>query len=411
MRRVLANAKVFDGSGAPLRVTDVAVEDGRIVEVGPGLAGDERVDLTGHTLLPGLINAHVHVVGTSAILENRLRTPFSYQFFAALPIMEDLLSCGITTARDLAGADLGVKRAVENGLVKGPRLQIAVQCLSPTGGHIDAWLPSGQDAFEYYIAHPGRIHGVVDGPDEIRVAVRELTRSGADVIKICTTNGGLYPRKDYLPAHFRDDELAAVMEEAHNAGRPVASHAHGIAGVKNAVRAGVDSIEHGTYLDDEAVELMAAQGTYLVPTLTRSFGPIDNAAAGARIGAERLAQARKIADANMESFQRALAAGVRIAMGTDMHGGEFLDELHYMHAGGLTPEQTLAATTSVAAELLGLGDEVGSIRPGFVADLVVLAGDPLPFRGLRERIVAVYQDGNVTWGTEPATEPATEESH
>ncbi|MFC7494369.1 MULTISPECIES: metal-dependent hydrolase family protein [unclassified Nocardioides] len=401
MRRVLANATVFDGTEAPPRVTDVAIEEGRIVAVGDGLTGTVRVDLSGHTLIPGLINTHVHVVGTSPILEDRLRTPFSAQFFAAIPIMENLLRCGFTTVRDLAGADLGVKRAVERGLLPGPRLQIAVQCLSPTGGHIDAWLPSGVDAFEYYIAHPGRPHGVVDGPDEIRVAVRELTRAGADVIKICTTNGGLYPRKDYLPAHFRDDELAAVMEEARNAGRPVASHAHGVEGVKNAVRAGVDSIEHGTYLDDEAVAMMADRGTYLVPTLSRSFGPLDNPAAAARIGAERLEHAKRIAEANMTSFQRAVEAGVRIAMGTDMHGGELLDELHYMHDGGLSAEQVIAASTSVAAELLGLADEIGSVRPGLRADLVVLAGEAVPFRGLRDRIVTVYQDGEVTSGAEP----------
>lgn len=401
MRQVLAGGQVFDGTGTALRGVDVAVEDGLIADVGVGLVGDRRVDLGGRALLPGLINTHVHVLGTSGQMEPRLRMPFSYQFYAAIPILEHLLSCGITTARDLAGADLGVKRALERGVIRGPRLQIAVQCLSPTGGNIDAWLPSGQDSFEYYIAHPGRPHGVVDGTEEIHVAIRELVRAGADVIKICTTDGGVYPRKDYLPAHFSAEELAAVMEEAGNSGRPVASHAHGTAGIKNAVRAGVASVEHGTYLDEEAVSMMAERGTYLVPTLTRFLGPLDHPDVAQRLGPERVAQARIVADAAVESFQMALAAGVRIAMGTDMHGGEFLDELYYMNRSGLSPEQTLVATTSAAAALMGLADEVGSIRPGLRADLVVLDGDPFDFKDMRQRVVAVYQDGHLAWGSPP----------
>jgi len=400
----MTGGQVFDGSGSPPTRVDVAVEDGRIVEVGTGLTGDVRVDLDGRTLLPGFINTHVHVLGTSALMEARLRMPFSYQFYAAIPVLEHLLSCGITSARDLAGADLGVKRALERGVVKGPRLQIAIQCLSPTGGHIDAWLPSGQDSFEYYIAHPGRPHGVVDGPEELRLAVRELTRAGADVVKICTTNGGVYPRKDYLPAHFRDDELAAVMEEARNSGRPVASHACGEEGVKNAVRAGVDSIEHGTYLDQEAVDLMVEQGTYLVPTLTRFLGPLDHPDVAERMGEERLAQAREVASAAEESFAMAVRAGVKVAMGTDMHGGEFLDELYYMNRCGLPPAETLVATTSAAADLMGIADEVGTIRAGLRADLVVLDGDPYDFKDLRQRVVSVFQDGVMTWGRELVTE-------
>lgn len=393
MRQVFTGGRVFDGRGPDLAEVDVAVEGEVIVEVGRDLGGDVTYDLGGRGLIPGLINTHVHVVGTSGSLETRLRTPFSYQFYAAIPLLEHLLASGFTTVRDLAGADLGVKRALELGVINGPRLQIAVQCLSPTGGHIDAWLPSGVDAFEYYIEHPARPHGVVDGPEEIRLAIRELTRAGADVIKICTTNGGVYPRKDYLPAHFCDEELAAVMEEARNSGRPVASHAHGSEGVKNAVRAGVDSIEHGTYLDDEAIALMVERGTYLVPTLTRFRGVVDNAEAAARLDAERVAQAHAVADAAMASYRKAVAAGVRMAMGTDMHGGELLDELRYMHEGGLSAPDVLAASTSSAADLLGIADEVGSIAPGMRADLVVLDGDPYDFDHLRGRIAAVYQNG------------------
>lgn len=406
MRTLFTGGRVFDGTSAALQNVDVAVDDGRIAEIGTGLAGDRAVDLHARALLPGLINTHVHVLATSPHVEHRLRMPFSYQFYGAVPTLEHLLSCGITSARDLAGADAGVRSALERNVIKGPRLQIAIQALSQTGGHIDAWLPSGQDCFEYYIAYPGRPHGVVDGPDEIRVAVREMIRAGADVIKICTTNGGVYPRKDYLPAHFRPDEIEAAVDEAHRAGRPVASHAHGAEGVKNAVRAGVDSIEHGTYLDDEAVDLMGEHGTYLVPTVTRLLGPLDHPDVADRLGSERLQQAREVADACAESFQKAAAAGVKIAMGTDMHGGEFLDELYYMNKLGLSPEKTLLATTSVAAELMQIADEVGSITVGKRADLVIVDGDPFDFSDMRRRIAGVYQNGELTWS---AADPDQEE--
>lgn len=393
MRIVFTGGRLFDGTGtAPYRA-DVAVESGRFVEIGGELDGDRVVDVSGSTLLPGLINTHVHVIGTSASMEQRLRMPFSYQFYGAIPVLEHLLSCGITTARDLAGADQGVKKAIDEGLVNGPRLQIAIEALSPTGGHIDAWLPSGQEIFEYYLPHPSRPHGVVDGPEEIRTLIRRLVRGGADVIKICTTDGGVWPRHDYLPAHFRDDELAVVREEARNAQRPVAAHAMGADGVKNAVRAGVDSIEHGVYLDDEAIDLMVEHGTYYVPTLTRILGPLDHPDIAERLGAEEMALARQIADAHTASFQRAVAAGVKIAMGTDMHGGEFLDELYYMNKLGLSPEQTLVATTSTAAELMRISDSVGRVAPGMRADLVVLDGDPYEFAGMRNRITSVFKDG------------------
>lgn len=403
MRMLITGARVFDGTGRDPYEADVLLDDEKIVTIAPGLAenADERYDASGLTLVPGFINTHVHVVGCSPRLDERLKTPFSYQFFAALPILDRLLSSGITTARDLAGADAGVRQALADATIHGPELQIAIEALSPTGGHIDAWTASGSEIFEYYIPHPSRPHGVVDGPDEIRQVIRQLIRGGADVIKICTTDGGVWPREDELPAHFRDDELRTVMEEARNAGLPVAAHAMGYEGVKSAVRAGVTSIEHGTFLDVEAVDMMAEQRTWLVPTLVRFLGILDNDEVAAQVGAGHYDEARRVADAAMSSFGAAVRAGVRVAFGTDMHGGDFLDDLMYMNRLGLSCSDTLVSATSGAAELMGVAERVGYLRPGWQADIVAIEGDPYDFAALRTRIAAVVQRGRVVRGQLP----------
>ncbi|MFI6901772.1 amidohydrolase family protein [Nonomuraea sp. NPDC050394] len=392
-RVVFRGGSVFDGTGTAVRRADVAIADGRFVAVGPDLTGDEIVHVPGLTLLPGLFNCHVHVVGCLPDPTARLKTPFSLQFYQALPILDHLLASGITSARDCAGADLGVKKALEDGLIGGPRLQISINAISQTGGHIDGWTPSGECVSEYYVPHPGRPHPVADGPDELRALVRTLVRAGAEVIKICTTDGGVWPREEYLTPHFRDDELAVIMAEARAARVPVMSHACGAEGVKSAVRAEVRSIEHGTYLDREAVELMAERGTWLVPTLVRFHGMLDRPEVAARIPQAMIDDARRVADASAASFALALEAGVRIAMGTDMHGGEFLDELGYMHKFGMRPQAVLEASTRSAAQLMGWDDDLGTIEPGKRADLVLVDGDPFDFWALKGAIKAVYQDG------------------
>lgn len=385
---------MVDGTGADPADADVVVEDGRIVEVGPGLDGGERVDVTGKALLPGLFDCHTHVVFSTIDTMRRIQTPFSYRFYQAMHNLEATLRIGITTVRDAGGADLGVKQAVEDGLIRGPRMQISLGMISQTGGHGDGWLPSGANL--RLDSHPGVPNTIVDGPDEMRAKVRELVRMGADVIKVAVSGGVLSPRDKPTHAHFRLEELKVLVEEATAAGIWVMAHAQATPGIKNAIRAGIRSIDHGIYLDDEAIEMMLARGTWLVPTLVAPRGVIDAAAAGAAIPEASVAKAHEVAEIHRASFAKAVEAGVKVAMGTDSgvtpHGNN-LRELQLMVEGGMTPMQAIVATSRSAAQLMGLEDELGTLEPGKRADLVVVDGDPLDVATLTDRIEAVYQDG------------------
>ena len=394
-RTVYAGARILDGTGADPAEADLVVEDGRIVEIGPGLDGDDRVDLAGKTLLPGLFDCHTHVVVSTIDLTRNLQTPFSYRFYQAMHNLEATLRIGITTVRDAGGADLGIKEAVADGLIRGPRMQISLSMISQTGGHGDPWMASGAEV-DFFIRHPGVPDTLVDGEDEMRQKVRELVRMGADVIKVATSGGVLSPRDNPTHAHFRLEELKVLVEEASAAGIFVMAHAQATPGIKNAIRAGIRSIDHGIYLDDEAIEMMLARGTWLVPTLVAPRGVIDAAEAGAAIPEASVKKAREVAEIHRASFAKAVAAGVKVAMGTDSGvtpHGENLRELELMVEGGMTPMQAIVATTRSAAELMGLDEELGTLEPGKRADLVVVDGDPFDVATLDQRISAVYQDG------------------
>lgn len=401
MRTVFAGGLVFDGTGALPAEADVAVEDGWVAEVGAALDGDESVDVSGLTLLPGLFDTHVHVMFGHVDAWRHLQTPFSYRFYDAIRNLEATLAVGITTVRDAGGADLGVKQAVEEGIVRGPRLQISLTMLSQTGGHGDGWLPSGGTA-KLFPDYPGMPSQIVDGVDEARRKVRELARNGADVIKIATSGGVLSPRDSPDEPGFSVEEIELMVAEAQARGLWVMSHAQAALGIKNAVRAGVRSIEHGIYLDEEAIALMLEHDAYLVPTLVAPHGVLRAAEEGVPIPDNVLIQAAEVVDAHRDSFRRAAEAGVKIAMGTDagvVPHGTNLDELRLMAEGGMEPHDVLLATTRVAAELMGLERELGTIEPGKRADLVAVSGDPLDFTDLRERIAAVYRDGRLLAGS------------
>ncbi len=400
-RTVFSNARIFDGTGSPLADGEVLVADGRILEVGSDLDGDEETDLRGKALLPGLFDCHVHIMFDNVDIWGIMQKPFSLNFFEAAQALRKTLATGITSVRDAGGADLGVKTAVETGLIPGPRMQVSLTMISQTGGHGDGWLPSGMH-YDLMATHPGVPEALADGPEEIRKKVRELIRMGADVIKVATSGGVLSPRDDPRHAHFDLPELEMLVATAAGLGCHVMAHAQAYEGIKNAVRAGIRSIEHGIYLDDEAIDLMKAKGTFLVPTLIAPTGVIKAAEAGASIPEASLIKAKEVTEIHRESFRKAATAGVKVAMGTDSAvtpHGDNLDELVLMAEYGLDPLQVLKATTATAAECLDVAADRGTIEPGKRADFVVVDGDPTQFATLKERIAGVYLDGTLVSGS------------
>jgi imidazolonepropionase-like amidohydrolase len=389
---------VFDGTAATPARADVVIEGSRIFDVGLGLDADDALDVSGQTVLPGLFDCHVHFTmsGNLDVLY-RIRRPFSLKYYEAIANMEATLATGITSVREAAGSDLGVKQAVADGLVRGPRMQISIAMISQTGGHGDSHMPSG-GCFAWHQSYPGNPSGLVDGPDEMRRRVRELIREGADVIKVATSGGVLSPRDEPRHGHFRDDELAVLVAEATAAGRYVMAHAQATDGIKAAVRSGIRSIEHGIYLDDEAIQMMLDRGTWLVPTLSAPRAVLTASQAGIRVPEEALRKTHEVIDVHRDSFRRAVEAGVNIAMGTDSgvgpHGNN-LEELALMVENStMTPLDAWAATTSSAARLLGVAEHLGAVAPGKLADLVVLDGDAGDLEKAGERISGVWKDGS-----------------
>jgi imidazolonepropionase-like amidohydrolase len=329
-------------------------------------------------------------------LLRELQTPFSYRFFLAAQNLEATLRAGITSVRDASGADAGVKLAVERGLVPGPRMQISIDILSQTGGHGDEYFPCGLHVPLLSPAYPGKPHCIVDGPDEMRRAVRQLIRDGADVLKVASSGGVLSVGSDPRRAQLRPAELDVLVEEATAAGRFVMAHAQASDGIKNAVRAGVRSIEHGIFLDDETIDLMLERGTWLVPTLVAPIWVIESVDAGAQIAEASIRKARELVGIHAESFRRAVDAGVKVAMGTDAGvgpHGDNLRELGLMAKGGMAPSAVLQSSTLEAARLLGVDEDLGTIAEGKLADLVVLGGDPYDFEGIGGRVEQVWKAG------------------
>ena len=370
-RTILAGAMLIDGAGTPpVAGRAVVVEDGRIAAV----VGEREapsgttVRLDGLTLLPGLINCHVHLCfdGAADPATAMLRESLPMTVIQAVRRARLTLEAGITTVRDLGGrdyAELAVRDAIRQGLVPGPRMLCAGRGICITGGH--GWHMIGREA---------------DGPDEVRKAVREQIKAGADVVKLFATGGVMTPGVEPSAAQLTLDEVRAAIEEARKAGRRAAAHAQGTDGIANCVEGGITTIEHGVFLTEELCARMARDGVALVPTL---IAPQAIAAGGVAAGIPDFAVRKSLAvrDRHTESFRMALRRGVTIAAGTDAGTplnphGSMVPELALMVKAGLAPLAAIQAATGTAARVLGLEHETGRVVPGLAADLLAVAGNP-----------------------------------
>jgi imidazolonepropionase-like amidohydrolase len=402
--RVLRGGTLIDGTGAgPVTGTTVVVRDQRIEAVTARAGGDwpndaEVIDVSGMTILPGLIDCHDHLAMHGYDLAHRwgIDEPQSMRALRTAKVLRETLAAGYTAVRDAAGLDAGFKRAIDEGLITGPRLVVSLCIVSSIGGIGDRVSPSG---FSCCVPNdPLLPDSVVSSLADVRPVVRRIVRAGADVIK-CATTGGASSRPGHGPRDgaFNLDEMQALTDEAHALDRRVMCHALGGRGLRVAIEAGVDSIEHGCYLDEEPklLDLMAQRGIFFVPTFAVYEYHRKSALPHVR---ER---AHHLQEHHAESTRRAFAAGVKIAAGTDAGGHGHPSnamEIECLVKAGLTPLQALRAATGWAAECLGLERDIGTVEKGKLADLIVVAGDPLSDVTVLqkpERIALVLKGGEI----------------
>lgn len=397
---VLKAARLFDGRSDRLVEPGLVIIVGNRIEAlgGAAPANATVIDLGDATLLPGFIDAHTHLTSdfdpdyNGARLKGFSRTVAESAIRASVNARKTLLA-GFTTVRDLGSQDfldVGLRNAINAGVVPGPRMLVAVHALGATGGHCD---DSAGLRFGLLHHETGPEDGVINSPDQARYAVRFNIKYGADVVKTCATGGVLSPTDDVDVPQLTQAELDAIVSEAHELRRKSAAHAHGAEGAKRAIRAGIDSIEHGTFLDDEAMRMMREHGTYLVPTLATRSGLAESKFP------PRVKQKADLAVKAQDGMvRRALQMGVKIALGTDAavypHGNNAL-EFVLMAADGMPPAQSLRTGTSSAAELLGLADKIGTLEPGKLADIVAVPGDPLQDIRATQSVLFVMKEGVV----------------
>jgi len=401
---VLKAARMFDGkSNTMAKPGVVVVSNGKIVGVGENAAipvGAEVIDLGDATLLPGFIDAHTHLTMpyredyTKALLDD-LQKPIPEMAIDATVNARITLMAGFTTVRDVGSEnylDVGLRNAIDKGVVPGPRMLVCVHAIGATGGHCD------ETGFRHGVfgKETGPEEGVVNGADQARYAVRLAHKYGATIIKTCATGGVLSLADSVDTPQLTQAELDALVDEAHVLKLKTAAHAHGAEGAKRAIRAGIDSIEHGSFLDDEALDLMKQHGTYYVPTLMAIQGLMEQIQKGVAIPPPMRIKADLAIASLHQTFQKALAKNIKIGLGTDAavypHGRN-AEEFHQMVDLGMKPVDALKAGTSADADLLGLTAKIGTLEANKFADVVAVPGDPIENIRQTEHVFFVMKEG------------------
>lgn len=402
---LIHNGTLINGTGdEPLLNAAILIKDNKIVAVGEEnsifLPDEEikRVDAGGMFILPGFIDTHMHIMANGFKDKDTLYDPLSLYFYKGAENCRKTIEAGVTTVRDAGLADLGVKMAVEQGLIPGPRILISVMPLSITGGHFDFWRASG---FDIKISYPSLPEHICDGVEEVRKRVREIIRCKADFIKVMVTGGVMSANDGPEHTQFTVEELKVMVEEGKNhGGIKVMAHGHGAEGIKNALKAGAHSIEHGSYLDDEAIQMMIDHSTYLVPTFVVMHHNKKLAEAG-ELPEWGIEQALEIVDIHKENIKKAYEAGVHIAMGTDcgvVSHGINLEELGFLCDMGMSAEEAIVAGTKTAAECIGYDDKIGTVEASKLADIIICKKDPIAHiksLGNPDNIILVMKDGKI----------------
>jgi imidazolonepropionase-like amidohydrolase len=382
----------------------IVIEDGKVKSVGPMTAAAGAIDLSAHSCMPGFIDMHVHLTGETQkqvdTLRDELMLDAQDYAFRSVVLAERTLKAGFTTVRDLGAGDglnVSLKRAIESGAIPGPRMFTVGTSIATTGGHADPTNSLSQ-RLSTALGKPGPKEGVVNSADEAREAVRARYKEGADLIKITATGGVLSQARSGQNSQYTEDELRAIISTAKDYGFRVAAHAHGTEGMKRAIRAGVDSVEHGTMMDDETIALFKKHGTWYVPTISAGKYVAEKAKDADYYSPLVRPKAAAIGPQIQATFGRAYKAGVKIAFGTDagvFPHGENAKEFMYMVEAGMPALEAIRSATLGAASLLDQSGRLGSIEPGFAADIVAVSGDPLRDIKLLQQVKFVMKDGVV----------------